>query len=89
MAANNNSNGITKTTPYQESLISLGEKVLLSRRRAKLSQEELAIACNDRKKTALTQIRISEIELGKTEATWLEVQAIADVFSKDLNEFRV
>lgn len=85
----NNGNGAVKSTPYYEALVTLGEKVLLSRRRINMSQEELAIACNDRKKTSLTQMRVSDIENGKTEATWLEVQAIADVFSKDLNEFRV
>jgi transcriptional regulator with XRE-family HTH domain len=84
----NNGNGTVRTA-YVEALESLGEKILLSRRRLSLTQEELAIACNDRKKTSLTQMRVSDIENGKTEATWLEVQAIADVFSKDLNEFRV
>lgn len=85
----NNGNGTVKSTPYSEALISLGEKILLWRRRGSLSQEELAIACNSQRKTSLTQKRVSDIELGNTEATWLEVQAIAEVFSKDLNEFRV
>jgi transcriptional regulator with XRE-family HTH domain len=84
----NNGNGSVKT-PYKEALVSLGERVLLWRRRSGFDQEQLAVACNDKKLTTLTQQRISDIECGKTEATWLEVQAIADVMSKDLNEFRV
>ncbi|RUR77008.1 hypothetical protein PCC6912_39670 [Chlorogloeopsis fritschii PCC 6912] len=88
MSAKENGNGAVKT-PYKEALVLLGERVLLGRRRLAMDQSDLAEACNARKLTTLTRQRISDIECGKTEATWLEVQAIADVMSKDLNEFRV
>lgn len=81
-----NGNG-SATTPYKEALQSLGDRILLGRRKLRIDQEELAIACNQSKLTSLTQKRISDIELGKTEATWLEIRAIARVMSKDLNEF--
>ncbi|MBO3463123.1 helix-turn-helix transcriptional regulator [Aetokthonos hydrillicola Thurmond2011] len=84
-----NNNGVTTKTPYKEALTRVGEIVLLSRRRLGIDQEGLAIACNQLKMTSLTQARISDIERGKVEPTWLEVVAIADVMGKDINEFRV
>ena len=54
-----------------------------------MEQQELADRCNELRLTTLTQTRISAIERGVTEVSFIEMQAIADVFSKDLNEFRV
>jgi transcriptional regulator with XRE-family HTH domain len=88
MPAKENGNGAV-STPYKEALIRIGETILLGRRRLSLSQDELADKCNAGRLTTLTRTRMSDIENGKTEPSWLEIQAIADVMSKDLNEFRV
>ena len=85
----NNANGALTNTSYKEALISLGERILMCRRRHRIDQTELAEACNRGKTTALNQARISLIERGETEPTWLEMVAIAEEFGKDLNEFKV
>ncbi len=91
MGINNNgaSNNASANTPYKEALVGLGERILMCRRRHRIDQTELAEACNRRKTTTLNQARISLIERGETEPTWLEMLAIAEEFGKDLNEFKV
>ncbi len=82
-------NNVSTNTPYKEALVGLGERILMCRRRHRIDQTELALACNRRKTTTLNQARISLIERGETEPTWLEMLAIAEEFRKDLNEFKV
>ena len=72
---------------YQEALIRVGEKLLNARRRTGRSQADLADACNRSRVTSLSQKRISSIEIGASEITWLEMVSIASVLGKDLNEF--
>lgn len=72
---------------YSEYLYKLGEKILLSRRRLRLTQEELANICNDSFLSSLSRERIGQIELGKSEPSWIEMVALSKVFGKDLNEF--
>jgi transcriptional regulator with XRE-family HTH domain len=76
-------------TAYREALIRLGERVLLGRRRLALTQEDLAQKCNDGQIVSLSANRISDIENGNREPTYLEIQAIASVMGKDVNEFIV
>ena len=88
--SNGNGNGKELTTLLKEAQFNLGMKIIGCRRRANfMEQQELADRCNELRLTTLTQTRISAIERGVTEVSFIEMQAIADVFSKDLNEFRV
>jgi transcriptional regulator with XRE-family HTH domain len=75
------------STAHKEALLRLGEYIYLNRRRLRLTQEELAEKCNAGQTTALSSQRISDIEYGKMEAKFLEIQAIASVMGKDLNGF--
>ena len=77
------------STAYKEALFKLGGHILLSRRRLSLTQEDLVQRCNAKQTVYLTRSRFSDIENGKTEPTYLEIQAIASVMGKDLNEFIV
>jgi transcriptional regulator with XRE-family HTH domain len=89
MSLSNNGNGKELTTLLKEAQFNLGIKIVSCRRRANMEQQELADRCNELRLTTLTQPRVSAIERGETQASFIEIQAIADVFSKDLNEFRV
>jgi transcriptional regulator with XRE-family HTH domain len=85
-----NGNGKELTTLLKEAQFNIGMKIVACRRRANfMEQQELADRCNALRLTTLTQPRISAIERGETQVSFVEMQAIADVFSKDLNEFRV
>jgi transcriptional regulator with XRE-family HTH domain len=76
-------------TAYKEALVRLGERILLGRRRLALTQEDLAQECNAKQIVSLSRSRISDIENGVREPTYLEIQAIASVMGKDVNEFIV
>lgn len=64
----------------------LGERILLRRRRLRLTQQELADVVNVKGRCLLTQQRISHIERG-SEPTWFEGVAIAKAIGFELTEF--